>query len=407
MPTQFGKHFWPDFSYVSGLRLDYLSPTIYFTDLLILVVIILSFKKTITFILSLNVNIKLLILTIFALLSLGIVFSKTPYAGYYGLIKITELFFLSIYIINNFQGLSKKTLFVCFSIPIIYESLLSMLQVLNNGAIGGVMYFLGERAFNPSTPGIANASIGGELILRPYATFSHPNVLAGFLIIYMFFLLHLFKKQEEKILLILLTIATISLFLTLSRTAILYWLLSLMFLFGTSIYKKYKKAKLNINKTLFVLTTAVFIIFLSIQGTTLVQRFLETSPNDLSFTQRQGLVINSLDMFSTNPILGVGLNNFYHNLTNNAFIQPVHNIFLLVLSQGGIILLLIFAYVLTKALITVLKGKNVYLLFSLLAIIVLGSFDHYFLTLQQGQIITVLVLGVIFSNKTQKSLTTH
>src|SRR6266704_5882454 len=35
LPTQFGKHFWPDFTIVSGIRIDYLSPITYVTDLLI------------------------------------------------------------------------------------------------------------------------------------------------------------------------------------------------------------------------------------------------------------------------------------------------------------------------------------------------------------------------------------
>src|SRR5580692_2023869 len=41
LPTQLGKHFWPDFSIVSGIRIDYLSPIIYVTD--ILVVLLFAF----------------------------------------------------------------------------------------------------------------------------------------------------------------------------------------------------------------------------------------------------------------------------------------------------------------------------------------------------------------------------
>src|SRR6266704_691714 len=36
LPTQFGKHFWPSFSIIQGIRVDYLSPTLYFTDILII-----------------------------------------------------------------------------------------------------------------------------------------------------------------------------------------------------------------------------------------------------------------------------------------------------------------------------------------------------------------------------------
>src|SRR5687767_1088681 len=36
LPTQLGKHFWPEYSLLSGFRVDYLSPTLYLTDMLVL-----------------------------------------------------------------------------------------------------------------------------------------------------------------------------------------------------------------------------------------------------------------------------------------------------------------------------------------------------------------------------------
>ena len=35
LPTQLGLHFWPGFSFIKGIRIDYLSPTLFFNDLLI------------------------------------------------------------------------------------------------------------------------------------------------------------------------------------------------------------------------------------------------------------------------------------------------------------------------------------------------------------------------------------
>jgi O-antigen ligase len=401
LPSQFGKHFWPESSFVYGLRLDYLSPIIYFTDILILLILVLSLNNIISFIKSINNKNKALILISTIVLVTGVVLSKTPLAGFYGLLKLTEYIFLSIYIIQNFQKLSKRNLFIAFSIPIIYESLLSFFQFLNKGSIGGFMYFLGERTFSPSTPGIANASINGELILRPYATFSHPNVLAGFVIIYLLFLFYFVVKKEKHILYFLTLLATTTLLLTFSRIAILYWGVSLALLFGISIYKKYKKQKSNTVKT--VLITIIFFIsfFLLIKDTPLVQRFIETRIYEQSIVQRQELIADSFQMFLKSPIVGVGINNFYFNLTNTAFIQPVHNIFLFILAQCGALILIVFLYILAKALTTMIKIKNIYLTLALFSIVFLGSFDHYFLTLQQGQIITTLIFGIIFSHKTK------
>ena len=36
MPTQLGLHFWPLSSLVYGIRVDYLAPTIYFLDILLI-----------------------------------------------------------------------------------------------------------------------------------------------------------------------------------------------------------------------------------------------------------------------------------------------------------------------------------------------------------------------------------
>ncbi|KKS80681.1 MAG: hypothetical protein UV56_C0012G0001, partial [Candidatus Woesebacteria bacterium GW2011_GWC1_43_10b] len=40
LPLQIGKHFWPDWSLVFGIRVDYLSPVIYLTDILVLTLLL-------------------------------------------------------------------------------------------------------------------------------------------------------------------------------------------------------------------------------------------------------------------------------------------------------------------------------------------------------------------------------
>ena len=40
LPTQLGKHFWPGWSLISGIRVDYLAPTIYLVDIIVIMMII-------------------------------------------------------------------------------------------------------------------------------------------------------------------------------------------------------------------------------------------------------------------------------------------------------------------------------------------------------------------------------
>lgn len=405
LPTQFGKHFWPSFSFIKGLRLDYLSPTIYFTDLIIVLIFVFSFKRIIKFLKKLNLQTKFLIFVFFISIILGIINSKNPQVGWYGTIKLIEYFFLAIYTSINIKILKKEIIFMLFLSGIIFESFLAIIQYMGAGSINGVLYFLGERTFNSQTPNIANASINGQLILRPYGTFSHPNVLAGYLIIVMLFLLLFFQKIKfEKLLLSIgIIFGTVALLLTFSRSAIFLWIIYLLIMFGFSIFKKYKKGVFKSVGFIALLTILVIFIF---QNSLLAQRFSETRLADESVVQRNELISQSSNMFINNPVLGIGINNFFDNITypiksKVLFIQPVHNIFLLTLAQTGMIGFLFLIYLFYKSFINVLscsKNKK-YLLMIIFAIIFLGMFDHYFLTLQQGQILLSIALATLFSYK--------
>jgi O-antigen ligase len=408
LPTQLGKHFWPNFSFVFGLRLDYLSPTIYLTDIFIVLIFLFSLPKFKSF--AETISKKMLLLSSLFLLSLmvGVVASKNSLAGFYGIVKILEYLFLILFIKSNFKNFNKSILFFCFLTGIMFESLLAFLQYFNQGSIGGILYLLGERTFTAQTPGIANASINGQLFLRPYATFSHPNVLAAFLVVTMLYLFLLFKNHH-RYLLAGVVVGTSALLLTLSRVAIFLWVVYLVILFGIPLVKKYKnrlsKLKLLMGLSgILMLTIFVYLIF---QNSFIAQRFLMTKVTDEAFSQRTVLMQQSLTMFTKAPVFGVGVNNFFNNLNfpnsqlTPLLIQPVHNIFLLVLSETGLIgfcLFIYLFYVMIRNLITAKKIKEKkYLLMLIFTVVFLGSFDHYFLTIQQGQLLFAVILGTMLS----------
>lgn len=336
-------------------------------------------------------------------LSLGLIGAKNYLAGLYGIAKILEFSFFGFYIINNFKVFNKIILFSFLWLAIIFESTLALLQYLNQGSLGGIFYYFGERTFSAVTPGIANASINGQLFLRPYATLPHPNVLAGFLIIAML-LLFMFSNKNliSKILLTAGVIfGTAAVIITLSRAAIFLWLIYLIIFFGIWMVEKYKKGKYNPRVFASLFLTAILVIgFFVFQNSFILQRFISTNFSDESIIQRQELISQSLMMVSKNPLFGVGINNFLNNLSfanskQNLLIQPVHNIFLLTFAETGIIglcfLIALFAFAIK---LTLQKQNKIYLLMAIFAIIFLGMFDHYFLTLQQGQLLFTLVISI-------------
>jgi len=414
LPTQVGKHFWPDFSSIKGARVDYLSPTLYFTDMLILLVLVLwIFSKNKFSIFnfpyfakasrgkqfSIKSKFSIVILT-FSLI-IGIFISKSPFAGVYGLVKLMEFGFLGIYTAKNINKLKFQNILLMFSVGIIFESVLAIIQYFNHGSIQGIFYFFGERFFNSQTPGIANASLGGELVLRPYGTFSHPNVLAGYLLIGMTLIVGGIKNHESRIkgaiLILTLIIGTIALFLTLSRIAIALWLLILIFCFIR---------KFMIHNSLFIILFLVGILTLGL-ATPLGLRFTDIKLTDESIVQRESLIQSSIVMIKDNPLFGVGLNNFLINLPAYqkpsaplSYLQPVHNIFLLVMSETGIIGFSFFVWFLIK---TYRRINSYFIIYPLSLIIILGLFDHYFLTLQQGQLLFSFVLGLCWSKSPKRN----
>ena len=434
LPTQLGRHFFLDFSFVSGIRVDYLAPTIYLTDIFVLTLFALwlidkiGIKKHESRIKGLNSMIhdsKFMILSAFAaLLVFGILLSKNQAAAWFGLLRFLELVFLGFYAAINIKKMRFETILFLFSIGIVFEFFLSIAQYLNQGSIGGIFYFFGERSFNGQTPGIANASIDGKLVLRPYGTFPHPNVLAGYLLVGMILILYRIKNYESRImnhgktLLIFSMIAgTIGLLLTMSRIAIILWLFIVGFHGVTHVIKKIKNAKPVIHDSLFIIRILVVLVFIGsiFMLSPLGHRFTNLKLADESIVVRQELIKSSLLMIKENLFLGVGLNNFLIELPgyqkiNNYFLdlQPVHNIFLLVATETGLIGLVFFLWFMFKTYQRIMnhelriKDKNPIIHNSkfiiLTAVLILGLFDHYFLTLQQGQLLFSFILGLCWAN---------
>lgn len=349
-------------------------------------------------------------------LMISVFLSKSPSLGLWAMLKFLEFIFFAFYILRkvkrekDFLGIS-----LIFSVGVIFESLLSIIQYLNQRSINGVFYFFGERFFNSQTPGIANATLGGELILRPYGTFPHPNVLAGYLTIAMVIVISNFHSARENlkktIYIFALILGSAALILTMSRIAIILWL-SVLCLRATVYFGNFfKKSRIKL-----AITCLVFFFFvLSVLNfTPLRLRFLETNFTNESFVLRGQLIKTSFSMFKSSPVFGVGPNNFLVNLpffqktTSNIFyLQPVHNIYLLVLAETGFFGLLFFLLILFRA-FKKSKMKPIFrrtsLKLQLLFIVVfLGFFDHYFLTVQQGQLLFAFVLGFCFTTLTKAS----
>lgn len=407
LPSQLGLHFWPEWSMVLGRRVDYLSPTLYLTDIIIFLILFFWFFDYLKKISSLKSSIKkiinqnrVFILILFLVyVFLNIFFSRNSLVAGYKWLKILEFVLLGFYIVKS----KPEILFVTMglAIGIFYSSLIAIFQFILQGSVGGPLWWLGERTFNASTPGIARITLCNPLSescslrLRPYAAFPHPNVLAGFLVatipvlIVQFSKSSILKLSKKIFFLSSIFLGIAALILTFSRSGLIAGSL-------TIIIASYKTVKSKIfRKILFTIGTILIIFSFFLLRTI---SFL-----DESVAVREQLNVVAMKFWQEFPLFGTGMGNFLVKLPESLplhtvyFLQPVHNILLLILAEAGIVGLLFFLYIVLKALKNFsFSTKTAFPIFklSLVTLILLGLVDHYLLTLQQGELLLTLIFSL-------------
>jgi O-antigen ligase len=379
LPTQLGLHFWPDFAKVMGIRVDYLSPTFYLTDLLILLTILSAIQDGFLKKIVLKKNKTFLFLG-FLILNALLAFSQE--SAFVKILKIIEMFLLGVYV--SVYPKTRQRLCQWLPLSLVMIVLVAILQFFKQSSLGGLFWFLGERTFDLQTPGIALESLGGPLFLRPYSTFSHPNSLAGFLLVGLVLTqpLNYLKKLNPYYLLLI----TLGILLAWSYAV---WLAGLLLLVIV-LFNKVRN-----NKSLF-LCAIIFSFILS--AIYLLFRTLPQFQSEV-VQDRLKLISASFLMINNRFLIGVGLNNFLVELpiywTDLSFrlLQPVHNLYLLIFTETGIIGFILFLWLMFKALKNTLKSRKD-LVAALLIILFLGLFDHYWFTLQQNLLLFAIVLGL-------------
>ena len=385
LPTQLALHFWPSWAFVFGIRVDFLSPSIYATDVLVAILFVTTLvsdgKSLFKFLIKYWVCIFLFLL--FAIFNT--ILSTSPFESSYKWLKIAEFVFLGYYFskqkILEFS-LIIKTMLLSSAV----FSLIGILQFIKGGTSGGMLYFLGERTFNLNTPGIALVVVSGVSHLRAYSTFSHPNSLAGFLGVVIILLLTGEYFKKTKLMLAALFISSICFLLTFSLSAYAGILVVLLFYFISKKQKMFRPAVY-----IFLFLSVVVSLLMPLVSPAILKTFPSISQN---LSQRLDLAVISGKLISQRFFLGQGLGTFI--ISSPWLRQPVHNIFLLVFAETGVLGLLLFGYVISKVMI---KNPLVFIF-----IIITGLTDHYWITLQQNLLLLSILLGLSFRIKSWRRI---
>lgn len=379
LPTQLGKHWWPEWSLVNGIRIDYLAPTLYATDLLLIAIVM--FGHVIPLSGKRGCEKKLLLIKVISFLGMWgawgmwIIFrSERPILAAYWMARYLETGVMA-WVISKYKIENKKyKIEYLLAIGIVFLVGLEIAQIIL-GRTTGWFWWLGERSFAINTPGVATIGIWGREILRPYATFGHPNALAGYLAVAG--ILIGYKK-----------ISFLGVVLTGSRTVIAAIAIGML---GPS----FAKATEGKGVILFA------------------PRAVE-----------ERMILNKAgwEMFKNNWLWGVGPGQFLAQLPKylpayERGLQPAHNVFLLLLAEFGVVgggMGVISVIKVIKIITRNQKNKEIIgrnqenkeMAVLGTVILITALFDHYWVTSQQNRLLLGLTIGLLIAKtKNQAGLT--
>ncbi len=369
--------------YIQGISSNYLVPTLSILDIFVFLTLIFAFFKRNSF----KKIPKIFFLTLLTFFLVKIFLDWNLVSS----ILVLRLYFYIFTAYILFQNVSFKKHINLFGlvllVSVIIQFLVGLLQFRYGHSLG--LTFLGESQVVKGMFGSSFVELNEVLFLRSYGTFPHPNILAGYLFLIVLFCMPFLKK---KIFLITPILSTVLIFLTFSRITIFLVLILWLLFFCIKFF--FKQKILLVYPLILTRFTNIF------------------TQEDSSFFERMELVRVSKEVMKEYPYWGIGVGRFLYaietfpvyNAKGFLLLQPVHNVFLLLLSEYGFVfgvpLLVFLLYLFIRAF-----QKGGWLMrFLVISIVIIASFDHYFITIPQGVFIfTGIMVFLYFSfQKTQK-----
>ena len=347
-------------NYIRGTLIDYTLIKIYISSFIFLLIIL--------YFLRLFLKKIFCLVTVFILILVNILFSQNPLFSLIYLFNYLPILIFFLMFSSYKFSLSYKLVFL---VNLIYIGVF-IIQLKTSTSFFPYLPF-GFFKYAGVSPNLDFFSFFGTKVVLPIANFPHANVFAAFLSFLN--ISHFYNKKIYFLFINLILVTVLSSFASiLFNIVLLVWYIKAYV--PVSLPKKY------LTWILFFLISLSSLYFFSFSGFKFV-----------SISERISQLQVFLYIIAQYPLFGIGLNNSISSINlfevykGSVFVlQPIHNIFLLLLLEGGLFttsLIVLFLY----------KQKNLlkitpYLVF----IFILGSFDHYFLTLYQGLVVFALTI---------------
>lgn len=370
--------------------------------------------------------------------------SSDIYVGLFLWLKLVEFaafyFYLKFYAVKKFSFIK---IFYALILGASFQAVITIAQFLKQGDLG--LRWFGESVLGPHMIGVASFFVAsGEKVMRAYGMTPHPNVLAAylFLSIFAFYFVVFYANHKHydtssyhsvydsliyhniiKYWWAWYPLMLFGLFFTFSRTIVFLWAVGFLVL-GVMGYLKaqfrhqfwdneFLRAKIINVFLLTVIACAVFAVFYWPE----IQNRMIISSEEEAVQLR--IFYNKESLGSGINFFGIGLGDFTGwlmeqnpNLPSYMY-QPVHNIYLLIYSEIGILGLIFFLIFLAgliyefikKTKLQEFRHRSFFLV--TVSILFIGLFDHFLFTIQQGRFVlwlelTLLTIGDIMGTQSRR-----
>ncbi|OGF27671.1 hypothetical protein A2303_00380 [Candidatus Falkowbacteria bacterium RIFOXYB2_FULL_47_14] len=329
----------------------------------------------------------------------------------------------------------------------VVQAILGIWQFLSQSSFA--CKWLGLASHDPAVPGTSVIeTLSGERWLRAYGGLDHPNILGGYLVVGLLFLFMLLFKSSEAnrpildiryrilggnknflsdsglrkypifniqyliflypyLLWSLFLVFLSAIFFTFSRAAWAGLIFGILAMFSSALIKKDLSTQKYLLKIVLAGGIMIFIFFNLFSDLVLTRLSRDTRLEIKSNTERIESLKSAREIISDNWLFGVGVGNYtqyLHKIEPNLKAwdyQPVHNVFLLIWSEIGIIGSVLFLSVFCAIVYILWKRDGttkdeIYIIALLASMFVLFQADHWWWSGHFGMLFLGLIMGLVF-----------
>ncbi len=321
-------------------------------------------------------------------------------------LKVFDMLIFYILAVNQVLKITRMMKIFIMSMGL--QAIIGIAQFILQSDLG--LGILGEQDLNRFNPQAAKFYIENMPILRAYGTFAHPNIFSAYLLTSIMFIFIFWKKMKPIHKYILIILQVVALLLTFSRSTLFAFIVAVVILSSWHLKSLDIRRRFKVLFISLIVLSQLFILW--------IYRILSIF-TDNSISERIEGYKNALKMFWDYPTgVGFNLSTLYLDKISDKNIppwtyQPPHNIYLLILSEAGllgatvlfsILGFLIYKLIMKNKNLMNIKERHIWRVFCclLVSFVIITLFDHYFFTLEKGRYISILnfsIFTVFLSSK--------